>query len=372
MVVGAGPAGRGLAHRLLEAGVEVDLVDPHPDRPWIATYACWTDELPGWLGEQSIAASVDRVQVRTPRPHSIARGYSIFDTGGLQRALTVTAARVHPHSAAAIGPRSVRLDDGTDVHADVVIDCRGGSVRHAPRQTAYGVVVDTDAAAPVLDGHEALLMDWSISQDDSSALPSFLYAIPVGAGRVLLEETCLAGHPALGQDELHARLERRLSAYGIGLRHTPVHHVEHVAFPLLGASRRPWRADPPRFGADGGLKHPTTGYSVATSLRCADTVAAAITSGTDPTRALWPWQAVAVHRLRQRGLGALLRLDADETVRFFDAFFAMPPALQRSYLSDRDDVMGTVAAMSAVFASAGLTLGTRVAHGSLRRPPTIG
>ncbi|WP_231499014.1 lycopene cyclase family protein, partial [Gordonia alkanivorans] len=45
IVLGAGPAGRALAHRLLAAAVPVTVVDTHPDRVWQSTFACWSDEL---------------------------------------------------------------------------------------------------------------------------------------------------------------------------------------------------------------------------------------------------------------------------------------------------------------------------------------
>ncbi|WP_164473724.1 FAD-dependent oxidoreductase [Gordonia insulae] len=72
-VVGAGPAGRALAHHLLLRGLTVTLVDPHPNAPWRPTYACWTDELPPWLPADAVSAQVDSVEIRTPDAARIAR-----------------------------------------------------------------------------------------------------------------------------------------------------------------------------------------------------------------------------------------------------------------------------------------------------------
>ena len=49
-------------------------------------------------------------------------------------------------------------------------------------------------------------------------VPSFLYAMPVAAGRVFLEETCLVAKPALPFATLKRRLHRRLEAMGIKAR----------------------------------------------------------------------------------------------------------------------------------------------------------
>jgi hypothetical protein len=45
--------------------------------------------------------------------------------------------------------------------------------------------------------------------------PSFLYAMPLGGGRVFLEETCLVARPALPFRVLKRRLQRRMAAMGI-------------------------------------------------------------------------------------------------------------------------------------------------------------
>ena len=46
-------------------------------------------------------------------------------------------------------------------------------------------------------------------------VPSFLYGMPLGNGRIFLEETCLVSKPGLPFATLKRRLERRLDAMGI-------------------------------------------------------------------------------------------------------------------------------------------------------------
>ncbi|MFC7450362.1 lycopene cyclase family protein [Rhodococcus daqingensis] len=346
-VVGLGPAGRALAHRAAVAGLDVVAVDPHPDRRWTPTYAAWSDELPGWLDADAVsAARVERPRVWATRERALARPYCVLDNDALRAALDLGTARVHAGTAVDVEPDRVILQDGTRLRARQVIDARGA--RHSrglAEQTAHGVVVSGEAASPVLGGGDAWFMDW---RPDNGAPPdqprSFLYAVPLGGDRVLLEETCLVGRPGLSQEELRGRLETRLRARGVPV--SAHAERERVRFPVevpraAGAVTT--------FGARAGIMHPGTGYSVAASLSSVDEVVSAIAAGRDPRRALWPVRARAVRRLRDVGLRALLRLPPPLTADFFDAFFDLPAAHQRAYLSARADPVAVGAAMAAVF-----------------------
>ncbi len=112
------------------------------------------------------------------------------------------------------------------------------------------------------------------------------------------------------------------------------------------------------------MRNPTTDYSVATSLACADDVATEIADGADPAAALWPTSARWVHELRIRGLSALLDLSAEQTLDFFDAFFTMPIDVQRSYLSERDNLPGTLKAMGREVKGGGMRTGMTIARGA--------
>lgn len=336
IVCGLGPAGRAVAHRALAAGRDVTVIDPHPDRVWTPTYAAWADELPGWLDPRVVAATVDAPTAWAVGEHRIDRVYQVFDTAALQSSLTFDGATVITDRVVEVEARSVRTAGGL-TRTGQVVDARGlpRSSRRA-EQTAYGVVVARTGLEPTL------FMDWRLDNGaDPVDPPSFLYAIPLGADTVLLEETCLAGRPALAPEALRRRLEHRLHARGIAL--TGAEPVERVRFPVQGG-----KPGGVRFGAAGGLTHPATGYSVAAALAAADTV---VTGGT-----VWTPQARAVAALRRAGLRALLALPPHEVPVFFEVFFGLPAPLQRSYLSGHGDLRGTLAAMRALFADLPPTL----------------
>ncbi|MFD8245973.1 lycopene cyclase family protein [Nocardia sp. NPDC059691] len=351
VVCGLGPAGRALAHRAVERGLTVTVVDPAPERRWTATYAVWADELPDWLSPQVVAATVPRPMAWGTRAHRLDRPYVVLDTARLQRSLHLADASVVSERAIDVGPERVTLASGATITGGRVVDARGLARSPArAEQTAYGVIVDARRCA----GLEPLFMDW---RPDNGAAPeaprSFLYAVPLDDERVLLEETCLAGRPALTGAQLRTRLWERLRARGVPL--TGDEPVEHVRFPVQGG-----RPGSSRFGAAGGFLHPATGYSVGAALSAADAVA----EGRD----VWPAAARVVHRLRGAGLRALLALPPDDLPLFFDTFFALPPDAQRAYLSGRTDLAGTVAAMSALFAALPGRLRRRVATATLGVP----
>jgi lycopene beta-cyclase len=409
----------------------------------------WVDEaalLPAGAGYV-----VARARVVGARSRWLAREYAVLDN------VSVRAALAHPEVSVLAGrlvDGTVQLADGGTIDAPAVIDAtgaaragapeppdgrdgglasddaagsrptggrRGGPARGRDRspaggggvagrrpgwveQTAFGVLVPAEVAAPLVGPGEAVFMDW---RQPLPGPATFLYAVPLPDGRVLLEETSLARRPGLPFADLRERLLARLATHGIDPGDA---EVERVRFPvdpgppaktrgsrapagcpaptrsrgaplmpvyrsaptepgvargLWTTSGREWRVVP--FGAAAGIGHPATGYSVADSLRLAPLVADALVEGGPPAarRAVWSGRARAVHRLRRAGLHALLALGPAQTQEFFDLFFGLPADQQRAYLSGREDLAGTVAAMAGLFRAAPWSLRRVLARHSI-------
>jgi lycopene beta-cyclase len=342
LIAGGGPAGWSLARACAEVGHRVTLVAP--TRTWPATYGLWLEEaafLPP--GARWVPA----------RPRGMTRDYAILDNESVQAAFTHPGIEVVKSRAAAMTATKLRLTTGEILRADMAFDATGTLARPPTaqrpegvgrvEQTAYGVAVAA-GDAPIGPG-EAIFMDWRQPPGFAGGPATFLYAVPLPGGRVLLEETCLAGRPALGFGELRDRLHARFGPLD--------GRVERVRFPVdipppaMGA-----RGAIP-FGAAAGLVHPATGFSLGDTFRLAPMVAHTIGGGPRAVRrVLWPACARAVYRLRVRGLATLLSLHAAECEEFFRLFFGLPDHLQRAYLSGRADLTGTVAAMAAMFRAA--------------------
>ncbi len=264
---------------------------------------------------------------------------------------------------------------------DVVIDAIGATPFSAvldARQIARGHVFREE---DIPERHRVpVLMDFrvpggaddDIADDASTEAPAtFSYRLPLGDGTWLIEETILAarvssdpGDPRSA--ELHRHVRRRQAARVADLGIDPGAAIaeEIVDFPL-----GPWRLpdNKPRvalanrlmliplgrsgsaldlsflthpfggygvpgyghFGAMGGWMHPATGYSVGAVLADVDRFLDRVGCRSDaspPGGRLLAW-------LRRRGLHVLLAFDDVRTRQFFDAFFTLPDAAIREYLT---------------------------------------
>ncbi|QRP43744.1 lycopene cyclase family protein [Amycolatopsis sp. FDAARGOS 1241] len=371
LIAGGGPAGWALARACARRGLATTLVDAAPLAPWRATYGAWADELPG-LPPPVIASAPGETVAFGTREHRLARRYLVLDNEGLREWLTtvpvtVVTGRVAGAEHGRHGS-TVVLADERRLATAVVVDASGahrvlsgGPPRgHRAEQTAYGLVLPAADAERLIPGapDTAVFMDWR------DGAPSFRYLLPLGDGSVLVEETCLAHRPGVPAGELAARLRTRLAAAGLQARGREEHVRIVLDVPL------PSRGAVVPFGVAAGLVHPATGYSVATALRLAPRVAAALAGALDAgpeaavraaRKTLWTAEARAVHTLRRYGLRALRRMSPAELAEFFDLFFALPEAVQRAYTSGREDIPGTAAAMARLFRAAPPRIRARLA-----------
>ncbi len=363
LVAGGGPAGWALAGACARLGLDTALVDPAPDRPWRATYGAWHAELPAELAP-TVAAS-GRGRAIGTIGHELEWDYAVLDNDALRAALASPDVRV----------RTGQLRPGDGYHAAVLVDATGqrrallGGARRPPaaEQTAVGVVVDAETAAPLVEPGRALFMDWRC-QHGEAGWPSFLYGVPVAPGRVLLEETSLARRPGLSLAVLRRRLRARLAGHGIGTGDRAEERVRFVVDTPL-PPRRARRGPVVPFGAAAPLIHPATGFSVAAAVRLAPRLAAALRDGLDrdnpdrdnpdrggPDRAVaagwrtvWSPRALAVHALRRAGLEAMLAMPPQQVPEFFDVFFELPARHRWTYLTAREDLAGMASAMRDLF-----------------------
>lgn len=388
LVAGGGPAGWAVAAACARLGLDTELADLAPDRPWRATYGSWRAELPA-DAHAAVAGSGSGGAIGTME-HRLGWDYVVLDNAVLRDGFAVAPVKVLKGRVRAARPESkgVTVDfDGGQRRAAILLDATGAprSVlgasprRTAAEQTAVGVVVDADAARNLVTPGSALFMDWRPHHGETG-WPTFLYAVPVTSGRVLLEETSLARRPGFGLGVLRRRLHARLAHHGITV---PSGDEERVRFPVDRPLPAPgdWRGPVVPFGAASPLVHPATGYSVATSLQLAPRVATAVrdalqrggsaAAGIAAWQTVWSPAALAVHTLRRRSLESLLRFPPRLVPEFFDVFFALPERHRWTYLTGREDVAGSAAAMGALFAASPWWLRKRLVLGALdpRTPP---
>jgi lycopene beta-cyclase len=383
LVAGGGPAGWAVAAACARLGLETHLVDPAPDRPWRATYGSWREELPA-SADPAVAATGRGEAIGTTE-HRLGWEYVVLDNTTLREGFAAAPVRVVRGRVrdARSDPQGVTADVGGDPQRAAVLIDATGAVRAvlgaAPRrqataeQTALGVLVEADAARDLVSPGGAVFMDWRAHHGEQG-WPTFLYAIPVSAEQVLLEETSLARRPPLGLPVLRRRLHARLAHHGIAV---PPDWEERVRIPVDRPlpPARSWRGPVVPFGAASPLVHPATGYSVATALQLAPRVATAVRDGLHgggpgaaaaaAWREVWSPAALAVHALRRRSLESLLRMPPALVPEFFDVFFDLPARHRWAYLTGREDVQGSAAAMGALFTTSPWWLRRRLVSGAL-------
>lgn len=369
VIVGGGPAGRAVAAACSDVGLRVTLVDPKPRRVWPHTYGAWIDELPVSVPRSAVASVMERVQAYGTTRHEWSRPYAVLDNAVLWKHLWRHDIVEVTGKATSVehGPTgsTVYLKDGHRIAAAAVVDASGSArvltggrpARTAAEQTAVGVVVDSAEAETLCPPDTATFMDWRPAPDTRGGWPTFLYAVRLGRGRTLLEETSLARRPALPLALLRRRLRGRLAAGGIDVPEGATE--ERVRFPVDDPITQPERVIP--FGATAGFVHPATGFSVASSLRSAPWLASAISAGLEAGAAsavkaawsiLWPPRALAAHGVRLRALHGLLAMPPHQVPEFFEVFFHLDAEHQAAFLATDRDPGDTVAAMAAVFRTA--------------------
>lgn len=378
LVLGLGPAGLAACAALAQRGLRVASLAPADALHWPAEYGAWADALQSLGLEGAIGHRWPdtAVALGDGEQRLLGRAYARLDKAALAEALRARCERggVHWLRGSAGGVihddacSAVRCRDGREHRARLVVDATGHRPallrrRYAGQgfQTAFGLTLDTDVCPWRAD--RAVLMDWGDEhlppEERRAGPPTFLYAMPLAAGRLFVEETVLVGRPAVPVTTLERRLRLRLARLGIPAQRAVA--TERVWIPMGGPLPRPAERTV-GFGAAAGMVHPATGYLLTRTLAAAPALADAVRDGLDRSTpaaaaraawaALWPADRRRRHALFGFGMEGLLRLDAAATRDFFRSFWALPEPTWRGYLDDTLPARELTAAMGRLFLSA--------------------
>lgn len=237
----------------------------------------------------------------------------------------------------------VRLQDGSKLSARVVVDGRGwdGSPHVGfAFQKFVGQVVETEGRHEL---DHAILMDAEVEQHEGFR---FVYTLPLGPRRLLIEDTRYSDSPNLDRDKMRKQLQEYAVERGLG----PIRKLreEEGVLPvvLTGDIDAFWReTDPdiPRTGMRAALFHPTTGYSLPYAARVADSICAWI--GEQPrldgrhlaariqNLSRESWKRAAFFRFLNRML--FRAADPQRRYRVLRHFYTKPDALIRRFYAGR-------------------------------------
>jgi lycopene beta-cyclase len=231
-------------------------------------------------------------------------------------------------AAVEVGAREVRLADGRRLAASLVVDARGpgGPERGAGYQKFVGHELELARPHGLT---RPIVMDAEVPQIDGFR---FFYVLPLGARRVLVEDTRFADGPDLDLGALRAEIAGYAERAGL--------EVAAVVREETGVLPMPWRGRGPRptgsplgAGYAGGFMHPATGYSFPIAARLA-----ALLGQVGPGACFGPELARLARR--QRGQTRFARLlnrllfrwfRPDRRTDVFARFYRLPEARIRRF-----------------------------------------
>ena len=236
-----------------------------------------------------------------------------------------------------IGPGEVVLAGGERLHAKAVIDGRGAMP--TPHMTfAWQKFVGLELRFHAPHGLQVpILMDATVAQEDGYR---FIYVLPFGPDRALVEDTYYSDSPELDG----GRLRDHILSYveGRGWEVAEVLREEQGVLPItLGGNLEAfWRGPKvPRSGLRAGLFHPVTGYSLPDAVRLADMIAS-LPDLSSPAL----YSAILAHSQSQWRSGSFFRLlnrllfragPPHERYRMLQRFYGLPHSTMRHFYAGR-------------------------------------
>lgn len=246
--------------------------------------------------------------------------------GGMNAASPTRLVVRTAESCEILSPTAVRLGRLGDVSSRVVLDCRGragevGQARDrggAGYQTFIGHEYETGGRWPA---SEPTVMD--VREDQAGGF-EFLYELPLGPDRVLLEYTRFHEEPACDAARAAEMIAKRLAEAGAGS--ATLLRTEQGCLPMPYA-RVAGRAEPSIAGGyAGGWYHAATGYSMPLAVRFAHLVAQA-----SPDRVAAEVAAAAAADGLRRGFSRFLNrllfclVRAEDRWKIFRRFYRVLP-----------------------------------------------
>jgi len=174
-----------------------------------------------------------------------------------------------------VAPQSVTLQDGQILYASAVIDGRG--LQPTPHlQLGYQSFVGQEWQLARPHGlQQPILMDATVNQQ---AGYRFVYTLPLGPERLLIEDTHYINHATLDSTQARQNIAHYAGEQGWQLEALLREEQGSLPITLNGDINRFWQQQQgqPCSGLRAGLFHATTGYSLPSAVALADEIAAAL------------------------------------------------------------------------------------------------
>lgn len=238
--------------------------------------------------------------------------------------------------AAAVGARSVTLDDRERLEASLVIDGRGARGSDAV-SLAWQKFVGLELRLESPHGLERpIVKDATIPQRDGYR---FIYVLPLSGDTLLIEDTRYSAGAELDQDDLSNEVLAYAAAKGWAVGSVLRRESGVLPITLGGDPDRYWSeldGDAARSGLRALLFHPVTGYSLPEAVGLASAIASCSALDTATVAALVRHRSDALWR-RNAYLRLLNRMmfnaaEPAERYKVLQRFYTLPqPLVERFY-----------------------------------------
>jgi lycopene beta-cyclase len=272
VIAGAGLHGGLIALALLEAepALRVALIEsagrPAGNHTWCFHRADVPADAGAWVARLPLTAWPGYRVAFPGFARTVDLPYCCLTSDGLADALRdafagrETARLVTGCAVTTVDAGAATLADGRQLRAPLVIDARGGG-GHAGAggyQKFLGLEVEIDADSGL---DRPVLMDACLPQGPQFR---FMYVLPLGPRRLLIEDTAFARTPDLDAAACRAAIADYAAARGWEIRRVLREESGVLPMPWRRTLPRPGR--PLRVGYAGGWFHPATGYSAPCAL----------------------------------------------------------------------------------------------------------
>jgi lycopene beta-cyclase len=171
--------------------------------------------------------------------------------------------------AEVVAPTHVRLADGRQIDAHLVIDARGAE--DVPVAAGWQTFFGQEIECRVPHGVDTpILMDATVPQRDGFR---FMYVLPFTPTRLLVEDTAYADEPAIDVGASRAAIAAYAASRGWPAGAVVREEAGRLPIPLGGEVAAYWQGEVPRLGVRAGVFHPTTGYSLPDAVAAAHRLA---------------------------------------------------------------------------------------------------
>ncbi|CAH2601509.1 Lycopene beta-cyclase [Rhodovastum atsumiense] len=257
----------------------------------------------------------------------------------LQQALTGI---VHHGEIREVHPDHVILTDGAVIEAGMVLDGRGARPSEA-LQCGWQKFMGQEIRLTRPHGlRHPVLMDACVDQFDGFR---FMYLLPFGPDRLLVEDTRYSDTPVLAPGMAQAEIAAYIAAQGWEVAELLAQ--EHGVLPVVldGDIAAFWAEAGPAapMGMRAGLFHPLTGYSLPSAVMMADVIARVTPMRPQALRDMIEhtsrvrWRDQGFYRLLSRLLFQAGR--PDQRWRVFERFFTLRQPLVERFFAGRSTAL---------------------------------